>query len=144
MAKAEIPFDKYDVKLSGTVDSLRKRIRLVDLASVFSQWRAEAAVYAQIEKTSCLIVSVTRVAEKDKPDPMRQSVNISVRYRGGDGADAIPEDAIEGAATVQVGGPEPIHGVLSIYYRLMFTHWNTNLSLPMPSLNTLHRCQSLT
>lgn len=93
---AQLPLDKYEVKIKGSVDALRKRLRPKELASVVAQWRAEPVVYAEIEKTSCLTVSVTRSLK----DPTRPTVNLAVRYRQQDGA-ALPQGTLSGACTVK-------------------------------------------
>lgn len=101
MQKATVSLDKYEVKLSGSVTALRNSRSLTEIASVFTCWRAEPAVLALIEKTSCLKVSVSRVLDPAGKALANQSIHIGLRYRaGGDDAAALPDDTTAGSATV--------------------------------------------
>jgi hypothetical protein len=87
------PLDKYTIKLKGSVDALRRRVRPEGLATVVTSWRAEPSVYAEIEKTSCLTTSFTRSLK----NPTQPTVNVAVRYNVAGGA--LPEGAMAATAT---------------------------------------------
>eukprot|EP00038_Savillea_parva_P028076 m.63056 g.63056 ORF g.63056 m.63056 type:complete len:1152 (-) comp8130_c0_seq1:38-3493(-) len=98
MRHCELAFDKYPIKLKGSVDALRKSRSPSDLATLVAHWRVDPEVLDKVMATSVIAVSVSQPPTETEA-PTAVAVSLSVGYVDVDAQAKIADDMVAGSAT---------------------------------------------